>query len=230
MIFKNAVFYFVALLLVLIGGFWKSYFSVLDSDISLAQHFHGISMLLWVLLLISQSWLVRRQNMKLHRATGKLSFVLAPLVVWSGLLVVLDNLAKRDDPFTQGALNILWFGIFLVLLFALLYGLAILYRKNMHLHARYMISTALVFLVPGLSRLFGALSRNLGVWMPDLYQTTMLAWAIGIVLLLMDRKAGQFRAPFAVFTVLWGIHLWLFKNIYMFEWWHDFARWYLSFA
>lgn len=230
MIFKNAVFYFIALLLILIGGFWKSYFSVLDSNISPAQHFHGISMLLWVLLLILQSGLVRVRNMKLHRTTGKISYLLAPLIICSGSLVVLDNLAKRDDPFTQGALNIFWFGIFLVLLFALLYGLAIYYRKNMQLHARFMISTALVFLVPGLGRLFGALSKSLDVWMPDFFETMLIAWSIGIVLLLMDRKTGQFRAPFAIFTVLWGIHLWLFKTIYTFEWWHAFARWYLSFA
>ena len=83
--YKNAVFYFLALLVILVGGFWRSYFSQLGGEITLAQYFHGISMLLWVLLLITQAWLIRTNRRPIHRLSGRASFVLAPLVVGSGL-------------------------------------------------------------------------------------------------------------------------------------------------
>lgn len=53
-IFRNLVFWFIALLVVLVIGFWKTYFSVLFQNMHITHHFHGIAMLLWVLLLINQ--------------------------------------------------------------------------------------------------------------------------------------------------------------------------------
>jgi len=57
--FRNASFYLIALLGLIIAGFWPSYFSVPPADLRLSLHVHGISMLLWLSLLIAQPWLIR---------------------------------------------------------------------------------------------------------------------------------------------------------------------------
>jgi len=44
--YRNAVFYFIVLLGVLLIGFWRSYFSKLGApDVTFEQHFHGVVML-----------------------------------------------------------------------------------------------------------------------------------------------------------------------------------------
>jgi len=57
-------------------------------------------------------------------------------------------------------------------LFAVLYFFAIRYRRNMQLHARFMMATALVFIVPGLTRAVFQYIGPTGIWIPDFYQMT----------------------------------------------------------
>lgn len=222
---RTSVFYFVALLAVVIVGFWKTYFSKLLGDITFAQHFHAIVMLLWVSLLISQAWLIRSRNNKIHRNLGKVSFILAPLVIFSAMYVVLDSLSRQNIPYTEGALSIFWFGIFLALLFTTFYSLAIYHRKNMQLHARAMICTGLVFLVPALTRVFGFVIAPMGVPVPGIYGTMIIASLIGVALIYSDWRKGKIYAPFVILTAAWGINLILFRMIANFEWWHSFAAW-----
>lgn len=96
--FRNVVFGFIAVLVVLVAGFWESYFSVLFQGMHPTHHFHGITMLAWVLLLITQAALVRKRRFRLHRMTGRISYVLAPLVVVSGVLVNLHFIERVAEP------------------------------------------------------------------------------------------------------------------------------------
>ncbi len=193
--YRNAVFYFLGLLLILVGGFWSSYFSKLGGDISFGQHFHAISMLLWMFLLIAQAWFIRSGRRPVHRTVGKLSFLLAPAVIVSGAIVTLDNIARKEIPYSQSDLSIFWFSFFLVIMFALVYSLAIYHRKNMHLHQRYMASTALVFLVPGLARLFGRVGNSLEIWTPDFSQTMWIPGIIALIMIFDDYRKGKVRSP-----------------------------------
>lgn len=224
-IFRNAVFWFIALLVILVAGFWKSYFSVMFQGMHVLHHFHGLTMLLWVLLLINQSWLIRTRRLKLHRATGKLSFVLAPLIVISGVMVTYHNIGAAENPLAPFMLSIFWLGLFSSALFGLLYALAMVYRRDVHLHARYMITTGLVFLVPGLSRAnFNFLAAN-GLPALDFYETQILMTFIGLALIAWDQWHGRIRAPFVVFTVLWTASLVLWHLLPGWEWWRAFTAW-----
>lgn len=64
-LFKNAFYWFILLALILIAGFWNSYFSRLGEVAHVTHHFHAVAMLAWMALLILQSWLIR--NRKLDR-------------------------------------------------------------------------------------------------------------------------------------------------------------------
>jgi len=50
--FHNSGFYFIVLLFLAVIGFWQSYFSKLFGDINSYIHFHAITMMLWVGMLI----------------------------------------------------------------------------------------------------------------------------------------------------------------------------------
>lgn len=222
---RTAVFWFVGLLILVVAGFWKTYFSVFFQGMDRAHHFHGIAMLVWVLLLINQAWLVRRRNFNLHRKTGKISYPLAPLIVLSGIIVTYFNIGRVEDPLQPFMQSIFFLGLFSSVLFGLLYGLAIYFRKDPNLHARYMITTALVFVVPGLSRIFPHYLEPLGVPLPDFYLITMVPGIIGLLLIGADWRLGRIRAPFVVFTVIWAVNLALWKLLPHVGFWADFTAW-----
>lgn len=223
--FRNVVFWFILLLVVLVAGFWKTYFSVFFQDMHPTHHFHGLTMLLWVLLLITQAWLVRTRRLDIHRSTGKLSFVLAPLIVVSGVVVTYYNIGHVPDPMAPFVLSIFWLGLYSAALFGILYALAMVYRKDFNLHARYMITTGLVFVVPGLSRISFNILDPMGLPSLSFYQTQVLVAVFGLVLILWDRRHGRIRAPFVVFTLLWATNLLVWQLIPGWAWWQSFTAW-----
>ncbi len=224
-VFRNTVFWFVALLVVLVAGFWESYFSTLFQGVHITHHFHGVTMLAWVLLLITQAALVRTGRLSLHRVVGRVSYVVAPLVVVSGVAVNLYFIGRLEEPLVPPALSAYWFGYFLAGLFAVLYTLAMIHRRNFHLHARYMIATGLVFLVPGLSRAFLNIVEPLGLPSLGFYQTQIFTGLLGVACIGWDRMRGPIRAPFVVFTVAWGLHLVIWHLIPHWGAWRTFTAW-----
>jgi hypothetical protein len=138
-------------------GFYNSYYGLIPSfkGVSVAMHIHGTIMLSWFLLLIVQPILVRLNKFELHKKMGKISYVLAPLVVLSILLVSKAqflnnfNLQTRKDN-----IAILTLDLPLAFTFATFYILAILNKKRTPYHMRYMISTALLIMIAGTVRVF----------------------------------------------------------------------------
>ena len=223
-LYKNAFYWLIALLVVLLIGFWQSYFSQIG-EAHLTHHFHGISMLLWVLLLISQSWLIRNRRNAQHRSLGQVSFLLAPAVVISGVMVVFHSQATAEPPDSPFALSIFWFGFFSAGMLAVFYSFAIRHRRKMQLHARYMMATALVFIVPGLFRAVSQYIGPTGVWIPSFYQMTWVPFLIGMWLMFRDWQNKQTIQPYLLFNVLWAINLVLWVTLPNQAWWQAFAAW-----
>lgn len=224
-LFRNAFYWFIALLVVLVIGFWKSYFAKLGTgEVHWTHHFHAIAMLAWVLLLISQSWLIRNRRNTQHRALGKLSFVIAPAVFLSAIAVNNYFPTQAKNILDPDSLGIFWFGYFLAVLFAVLYVQAIRYRRTMQLHARYMVATGLVFLNPGLIRVVFTYIAPLGVWVPTFFQLFFVPLLIGLWLMALDLRKGAPHQPFLVFSVLWAINLVIWLLVAKWEWWRSFAE------
>jgi len=223
--YKHAVYYFIALLAVLVIGFWPSYYSRLFDDISFGQHFHGITMTLWVVLLINQAWLMKTGNRKLHKTTGKLAFVLGPLVIVAAFYVAFDFIAKKSMPYSEGILAIHWFGIFLAFLFAWLFAMAIYHRKNPQLHAPYMICTAMVFLIPGLGRALRHVGEFVGFQAPPFPVIMAVPVVIGLIMIWRIPSQRAIGSPVGIFTIAWAANVALFLTLPKFQFWVDFTAW-----
>lgn len=154
-----------------------------------------------------------------------MSFLLAPLIFISGVIVTYYNIGIAEDPTAPFMLSLFWLGFFSSVLFALLYTLAMIYRDDVHLHARYMIGTALVFVVPGLSRTFGNVIAPMGLPSLDFYQTQVLVGVMGMALIGWDHYHGRIRAPFVVFTALWILNLIVWQLIPNWSVWQSFTAW-----
>ena len=225
-LYRNAFYWFCLLLVVSILGFWRTYFSQFgQGTVHITHHAHGISMLLWVTMLITQSWLIRTRRNPMHRTTGKVSFVLAPVVVVSGFWVNIHLMDGREGPFPPLLISIFWFGFFLAIAFAVLYTLAIVHRRRVQLHARYMVATSLVFIVPGLFRALNNYVHPLTGWAPTFFQVTLVPLPIGMWLLYLDWRDGKYLRPFLVFNGMWVANLLVWLLTPRWSMWQSLAEW-----
>jgi hypothetical protein len=147
--------FFVLILFVVLWGFYRTYFSFFPnfSGFQTAQHFHGIMMMLWLLMLIVQPLLILSGRTSWHRVLGKTSYVIAPLVALSIYLVTRMSYYKllpeagEIPAIGSGALQFP-----LMIAFLLFWGLAIRNRRVTPVHMRYMIGTSVLMIGPGLGR------------------------------------------------------------------------------
>ncbi len=222
--YRNAVYWFTLLLLIDVAGFWPSYFSRLG-EAEFHHHAHSVPMLLWVVLLIVQSALIRSGNRSWHRTLGWSSLLLAPLVFVTAIHVTGVDITERDLPYRPHDVGIFWFGLFLAFAFAVFYTQAIRHRKKLALHQRWMAATALVFLIPGLGRLNEHLRRGFDLPLPDFVQTMWIPLVFAGVLVFREWRAGKVFNPWPVFMVLWAINLVAFHNLYRVDAFRAFAQW-----
>ena len=179
-LFPWAGYGFVLFFLAALVAFWPEYLSRLPRG-GIYRHFHAGLMTLWFALLIAQPLLVRTGRRPLHRMLGKSSFVLAPLAVVSMVLLTHVRLQEVTDA-SMRALAIL--PLAMATLFAVAYALAIRYRHQPALHARYMICTGLALVDPVGARLLGYyLPFALPDWIVGLdlgaYHASELAYVFG---------------------------------------------------
>lgn len=147
---------FASILLIVIIGFYKSYFSGFPSfpNIKTIHHFHGGFFLLWMVLLFIQPILIARGKIGLHRKLGKLSYILVPLILLSAHFVARNQYLNELQVGTvHSAVAGQMLPFMEMLVFCILYLLAIVNRRQTDKHMRYMIMTSLLFIVPGMGRI-----------------------------------------------------------------------------
>ena len=149
-IYNNSFFYFLSIVLFAIWGFWVTYFTRPPETVNSLEHIHGAAMFGWCLMLIVQSFLIRTQRRTVHRVIGKLSYLLAPLIVISTIMLAKYKLNVRG--LTDEGLYVLALQVFTLILFVVSYVQAMRNRKQPDVHARYMICTALTLLDPIFAR------------------------------------------------------------------------------
>jgi hypothetical protein len=190
----------LGVLIILFWGFYRTYivFFPAFEGFQFIQHFHGVLMLLWMALLIIQPWLIARKKLRIHKLIGKVSFVIAPLLIISIFLVSqmtfhrnLSQDVPMSDAIAEIALNI---GSLLV--FIILYALAVLNTKRTFYHMRYMIGTALLMIGPGLGR---ALIIYFEMPPPIAISVTLGAEALmGVALFVSDLVKKRDYRPFLI--------------------------------
>jgi hypothetical protein len=200
-LYSRSPWYFSLLLLTAFAGFFPSYVSRLGEAKAL-HHFHALTATLWILLLIGQGWLMREKKFALHRRMGKLSLVLVPLFVVSGLMVM-HNMLTRDTGFSRAfGPRLAFIDLTAIAWFVFAYCMALVYRRTMPLHARFMASTALQLLPPALARLVGRVVPGVTSFDMAVNIAFVVSELIVVALLLHDRKLGKMRAPYLMLLLV----------------------------
>jgi hypothetical protein len=193
---------FTTILLVIILGFYKTYlvFFPKFQGFRIEQHFHGLMMLLWLVLLIVQPILIRNKKIEIHRFIGKLSLIIAPLLILS-IFLISKMVYHRSMGISsqQDALAAIVLGVPDMFAFILFYYLAIFNSRNRPIHMRYMIGTALLMIGPGLGRIL--ITRLNLPFEISVSVTTGLILALSFVLLVIDiRRKNNYR-PYLVICI-----------------------------
>lgn len=187
-------------------GFYASYLSVIFQPKASIIHIHFVLLTLWMIMLVTQPFLIKYKKQSLHRTLGKISYFLVPLVWISSFLMIRFTYYRDIDQLSQDAaqgLNnfnhnqilqqaaefkalpfiwLLWFFVF--------YTLAIINRRKTGIHARYMVATALSLLGPIIDRIVFNLEflEKLGTYIPLLSIAFLLADFVIASLLVKDYK------------------------------------------
>lgn len=82
--YRNLGFFFLALPLIFLAGFWIPYFSEIprfNPSITTAVHIHALLLFAWVGLLVIQPLAIRSNAFSVHGILGKASYALMPLII-----------------------------------------------------------------------------------------------------------------------------------------------------
>lgn len=218
--------YFAGLLLLALISFWPSYLSQLGAQTAYT-HLHASLAAVWLLMLVAQPILIRRGRRDYHRALGRISYGLVPLILVSMILLAHSRIVGITGDAFPLRTYILYLQVSLVTVFVLCYALAVLTRRDMPVHARFMIGTGFTLIDPVLIRLM--------FWIDDSpswnYQwlTFGLTDLVILTVIWLERDARRgrwvFPAMLAVFVVSQLPALLQLTNT---PGWQAFARWFAS--
>lgn len=211
-----------SLFVVTIVSFWPSFFASFG-DAPFAFHAHGITASAWILLVAFQSWSIHNRRRQLHRTAGLASLILFPLLTAS--LVMIGNVSaagyREGGPFYLQLAPVFGYATMVALLaYLALFMLALRNRRQVHLHAGYMLATMLLLWEPAASRLLINFIPSMAVNGPgDFYKvadaiavTIAMEMLLAVYLYVRNRQNGGPFLVVAVFLALQGAGIYLFAD------------------
>lgn len=207
--YKYLGYYLLLLIPLVFAGFYKTYFGPFpnfDKNINAFIHLHAFIASVWILMLIVQPFLIVNKKYALHRAVGKASYIVFPLLIVSFIPQInknlhSENIANLFFPLSDGTLLILF------------YSLAIYNRKASAKHMRYMIATSLVFLGPTVGRIGPILLK----WSELFTQNVQygIIYLILLSLILYDRKNNRNYFPYLVAIAAFIVHQMVYYVVFL---------------
>ena len=226
--FDAAGYYLLGVLMLVFLGFWPTYFAkFFDGSLNYSGyfHFHAIIVLLWMAVLITQPILIRNKTFAIHRVIGKSTYILFPLIIISVILLVHSRI-----PFYGKNVEMEIFIPFKDLFtLSIAYGIAIINRHNIEIHARGMIATGIIFIEPALARFnFRALDGISSYPIFPYVVTVSFMYLILVILIIAERKRKSGRWVFPlVLGLLILVHSIRIFNIRM-GFWESFVGWFAA--
>jgi hypothetical protein len=207
--YRNAPYYVLVCIAVIIAGFWPSYFAA-EEDIPWQFHAHGVAASIWVLMVLMQSWTVHKEQLPLHRIVGRSSLFLFPFLI-AGLAAIIDLTAKGyiagDSPVRVEFGGQFLIGLALaVAAYVTLYYRALKYRRKVWVHSGYMLATPLILFESPFSRVMAMFVPGLTIQGPQDFDRIIpgIEWACAIELIIVAALWLKYREkakPFLVAAV-----------------------------
>lgn len=150
---QSVAFFTFGLLLLAVAAFWPMYLSKNWAAIDRYTHVHAALGTLWMLILVFQPVLIHRGLRLAHRMVGRLSLGVAAGFVLSGLLLTHFRVSRMTEAAFASEGIYIYLPLAVVILFAVACALGFRWRKSASVHARFMLTTALLLVDPVLARI-----------------------------------------------------------------------------
>ncbi len=232
-LYQKSYLYLTGFFILMLIGFWLTYFTHLFDQENYRMHLHGTVMILWCSLLVGQAYLIKAKKYRLHRQLGRTSYILVPMIAFTTVDLYKFRL---DQSVTLGDRDYLFTASVLIALFVFLiyYGLAIYFKNKPAIHARFMICTIfalftaiidriIMFYFPSLLPLFpsvgGPIVQVVGLTLADIILVLLCFW---------DWRSHR---RFTIFPIALLIHLgyhYAVMNFYKYEFWKSFCVWFFN--
>lgn len=227
-VYRNTAIFIILIIIGAQWGFYKPYTSQFPTfkDSTLIIHIHGALLMTWLLLLVVQPMLIHLNKAKLHRAIGKSSYVLGPLIILFIYLVGKGSFNRSIDKVPeQMNLAIMALDARGLFSFAIIWALAMFYRKTPSAHMRYMISTGILGIGPGVGR--GLINNfNYSLWDALTITDALGLLIVGILIVVDIVKKNNYKPFLVVFLILLtGAIIWQMRDSSL---WQTFARSYVD--
>lgn len=238
--YHNLGYWFLLFVVLVIAGFYTTYFTRLAEPMPGIIHIHFVLMTLWLLLLIAQPFLIKFKKLSWHRSLGKASYILVPLLLITGFLLIRNEYYRNLEGLNQavlagelqlspaeiskqvaatpiGLFYLTWFGVF--------YGLAIRNRRQSPKHARYMLATALTLTGPTVDRIIGIHFHIYTVAGISSFIISFLLIDLVLALLLyLDYKNKKDTKTLWTCLLIYTIGQCVYYILPAFDWWAGFMK------
>lgn len=207
--YRNAPYYVLVCIAVIVAGFWPSYFAA-EESVPWQFHAHGIAASIWVLMVLFQSWAVHKEQLPAHRIVGKSSMILFPFLI-GGLAAIIDLTGKgfvaADSPFRVAFGGQFLVGLALAIAaYVALYYRALKYRRKVWVHSGYMLATPLILFESPFSRLMGMVLPQFAIRGPQDMDRLIpsIEWAMAVSLAFIAAIWFKYRDKANPFLVAGG--------------------------
>ncbi len=196
-----------ALMVILVfAGFWPSYYGPLlggTVNVPAVLHIHGIVFMGWMALFVTQAVLGARGSLRTHRSLGRLGIAFGILIIVFGVYVSFIAPMRHvalGEWSIQEAAAFLPIPLIDMLLFGLLFGAAVKYRRKSDLHKRLMLLATVAILFAAAFRLNAA---GMPMWL------ALGLWFLPVVLAMVFdlRRHGRIHPVYWVGLVLMVVSL-----------------------
>src|SRR5688500_4602758 len=207
--YRHAHYYVLAVIAVIVAGFWPSYFAVWDS-VPWQFHAHGVAASVWVAMVAAQSWTVHHGQLPVHRWVGKSSLLLFPFLI-AGLAAIIDVTAKGYVA-GGGPARMMFGGSFLaglalaIAAYVTLYYRALRFRRKVWIHSGYMLATPLILFESPFGRILNGFMPGLQIrGLEDLHLIMpAILWSMALELAIVAAIWLRYRDKATPFLVAAG--------------------------
>lgn len=216
----------ITAVIVIFAGFAHSYFlrGIFAPTVNMRTlvHVHGFVMTLWFSLFLVQSFLIRKNNIALHRRLGILGAVLAATIIVTGPLTAITSFRLSGGPpqFMSVAL-------FEIVIFTIMVSMGLAMRQRKDYHKRFMVLATLGILTSAIARIPVDTQAPL-----QLVDKLGLPAAFGIndliilTVIVFDTIKNRRLHPAYGWGLLLIVGLQVFRIVILTEqWWIGFANW-----
>lgn len=222
--YKFLIAFFSLVTIVSLAGFYGSYWNKFPrlGEFQNLIHIHFLAFTCWLFLIVIQPVLIMKKKFKLHRQLGRFSYLLAPILVLTIILLSKEKFIREFSESESSAAMTAFIAFVDISSLSTFYLIAMFKKSNVRWHVAFIIAATLIVLNPGLSRLLNQITMGLGM-----LTAVLIPFLVPGIVLIIEKikyKRAILKSPYFLIIIIWTIEILLFITIPQTDFWKNITR------